>query len=318
MLLEGNQIAEFVYDAKKIICPLGIEVAKIHACKNICVLFCGDYADLNKCPKCGYDRYKRKNNGGDDNNADDENKPYEIKGKKKKANRGASVRVAWYFCIIPRLRRWFATRKEAQLLCWHDEGRKELKQDGKFRHPADAAQWGNINNHFMWFDEDVRSIQFAMSTDGVNTFSNQSSTHSTCPIVLSLYNLPPWLCKKHKYMMLKILVSGAKQPGDRTDVYLRPLVDDLKILWKPGVKEVWDEYKCEEFTMCSMLFTTINDNLVHRNLSGQSKRKDAVCPHCLEDTCAVWLIKTFKEMRINGAPSFPWQETSISGHGLSI
>jgi hypothetical protein len=33
------------------------------------------------------------------------------------------VRVAWYFCIIPRLRRWFATRKEAQLLHWHDEVR---------------------------------------------------------------------------------------------------------------------------------------------------------------------------------------------------
>jgi hypothetical protein len=26
------------------------------------------------------------------------------------------VRVAWYVCIIPRLRRWFATRKETQLL----------------------------------------------------------------------------------------------------------------------------------------------------------------------------------------------------------
>jgi hypothetical protein len=37
---------------------------------------------------------------------------------------------------------------------------EELKKDGKFRHPADAAQWGNINNHFLWFDEDVRSIQF--------------------------------------------------------------------------------------------------------------------------------------------------------------
>jgi hypothetical protein len=31
MLPEGNQIAEFVYEAKKIICPLGIEFEKIHA-----------------------------------------------------------------------------------------------------------------------------------------------------------------------------------------------------------------------------------------------------------------------------------------------
>jgi hypothetical protein len=70
---------------------------------------------------------------------------------------------------------------------------------------------------------------------------------------------------------------------------LRPLVDDLKILWKPGVLEVWDEYKHEEFTMHGMLFNTINDNLAHCNLSGQKKRKGAACPHCLEDTCAIWL-----------------------------
>jgi hypothetical protein len=127
-------------------------------------------------------------------------------------------------------------------LHWHDEGRKELnyKKDGKFRHPADATQWGNINTHFPWFDN-ARSIQFAMSIDGVNPFGNQSTTRSTWPVVLSLYNLPHWECKKHKYMMLTILVSEPKQPGDRIDVYLRPLVDDLNILWKPGVPEVWDE-----------------------------------------------------------------------------
>jgi hypothetical protein len=110
MLPEGIQIGESVYEAKKIICPLGIEYEKIHACKNSCVLFPGDYADLDKCLKCGYDRYKRKKDGGDDNNADDENEPDEIRGKKKMANRGAPVRVAWYFCIIPWLKRWFATR----------------------------------------------------------------------------------------------------------------------------------------------------------------------------------------------------------------
>jgi hypothetical protein len=60
-------------------------------------------------------------------------------------------------------------------------------------------------------------------------------------------------------MILTIFVSGPKQPGDRIDVYLRPLVDGLKILWKPGVPKVWDEYKREEFTMhpcCSPPSTT--------------------------------------------------------------
>jgi hypothetical protein len=36
--------------------------------------------------------------------------------------------------------------------------------------------------------------------------------------------------------MLRILVSGPEQPDDCIDVYLRPLVDDLKILWKAGVR----------------------------------------------------------------------------------
>jgi hypothetical protein len=38
MLSEGNQIAESVYEAKKIIHPLGIEVEKINTFKNSCVL----------------------------------------------------------------------------------------------------------------------------------------------------------------------------------------------------------------------------------------------------------------------------------------
>jgi hypothetical protein len=67
-------------------------------------------------------------------------------------------------------------------------------------------------------------------------------------------------------MMLTKLGSGPKQPGHRIDVYLRPLVNDLKILWKTGVPGFWDELKGEEFTTHAMLFTTINDNPAHRNL----------------------------------------------------
>jgi hypothetical protein len=93
MLPKGNQIAESVYEAKKIICPLGIEVEKLHACKTSCVLFRGDYADA-LCVAMINTREKRM---VESNNANDENEPGEIRGKKKKANRGAPVRVAWYF-----------------------------------------------------------------------------------------------------------------------------------------------------------------------------------------------------------------------------
>ena len=66
MLLGENEIPKTTYEAKQIICPLGLEVEKIHACKNDCILFHGDHANDTKCPKCQTARYKRRNDGGDE------------------------------------------------------------------------------------------------------------------------------------------------------------------------------------------------------------------------------------------------------------
>ena len=58
--------------------------------------------------------------------------------------------------------------------------------------------------------------------------------------------------------MLSILVSGPKQPSDRIDVYLRPLIDELKELWNTGVN-CRDVKAKENFTLRAMLLWTIND-----------------------------------------------------------
>ena len=118
MLPEGNEIPMTTYEAKQNICPLGLEVEKIHACKNDCILFRGDHANDTECPKCQTTRYKRRNDGGD-----------EVR------RHGAPQKLAWYFPLIPRLRRLFASRKDTQLLRWHMEGRK---QDDYIRHPGDS------------------------------------------------------------------------------------------------------------------------------------------------------------------------------------
>jgi hypothetical protein len=69
MLPQGNAIPEMVYEAKQIIYPLSLEVEKIHACKNDCILYHGpEYEDLEKCPICGLDRFNRRKDGGDDEN----------------------------------------------------------------------------------------------------------------------------------------------------------------------------------------------------------------------------------------------------------
>ena len=63
---------------------------------------------------------------------------------------------------------------------------------------------------------------------------------------------------KRKFIMMPMLIQGPKQPGNDIDVYLRPLIDELLILWNKGVR-VWDEYKQEHFDLRELLFITIND-----------------------------------------------------------
>jgi hypothetical protein len=69
-----------------------------------------------------------------------------------------------------------------------------------------------------------------MSIDDMNPFMN-NSTYSTGPIVLTILNLPPWLCNKQKYIMMSGLIPEPQQPGNGIDTYFRPLVEDLKVLW---------------------------------------------------------------------------------------
>jgi hypothetical protein len=73
-------------------------------------------------------------------------------------------------------------------------------------------------------------------------FNMVSSKHSTWPMTLCIYNLPPWLCMKRACIMMPLLIQGPTQPGNDIDVYLEPLMDDLMKLWHHGVR-VWDEYK---------------------------------------------------------------------------
>jgi hypothetical protein len=69
MLPQGNAIPKIIYKAKQIICLLGLEVEKIHACKNDCILYHGpEYEDLEKCPICGLGRFNHRKDGGDDEN----------------------------------------------------------------------------------------------------------------------------------------------------------------------------------------------------------------------------------------------------------
>jgi hypothetical protein len=68
--------------------------------------------------------------------------------------------------------------------------------------------------------------------------------------------------------MMSGLISGPQQPGTDIDTYFKPLVEDLKELWYNDRVQVWDEHKREYFGLKAILFVTVSDSPVARNLSG--------------------------------------------------
>jgi hypothetical protein len=125
MLPEGNKLLESTYGAKKVVYPLGLEVQKIHACPNDCIMYRGKkYAKLEACPVCEAQHYKIP-----------QDDPYGVEGAEKKKKKKILVKVMWYFQVIPRLMRLFMCKDNAKLMSWHKE---EHKQNDKIRHPADG------------------------------------------------------------------------------------------------------------------------------------------------------------------------------------
>ena len=61
-----------------------------------------------------------------------------------------------------------------------------------------------------------------------------STSYSMWPVILIPYNLPPWMRMKDPFFMMSLLIPRPSQPGKEIDVYLRPLVDELKELWENG------------------------------------------------------------------------------------
>ena len=83
-----------------------------------------------------------------------------------------------------------------------------------------------------------------------------------------------------------MVISGPKQPSNDIDVFLEPLMEDMKILWEDGVKMM--DVFLKEFTLKAIIFVTITDYLDLFSLSGQIKGNSG-CVVCIDGTCYTYL-----------------------------
>ena len=66
------------------------------------------------------------------------------------------------------------------------------------------------------------------------------------------------MCMREPYSLMSLLIPGPKDPGNDIDVFLRPLIDELKKLWEEGVC-TYDASTKENFQMRATVLWTIHD-----------------------------------------------------------
>ncbi|GKV09925.1 hypothetical protein SLEP1_g21358 [Rubroshorea leprosula] len=227
----------------------------------------GDEAkSLTACPVCGEPRYKKCNS---------------VQTQKK----GRPRNSLWYLPIIPHLQRLYMSRKTAEHMTWHFKCRVDSEI---LIHPAQSTAWKHFDVVHPSFASDPRNVRLGLATDGFNLWSHSSRSYSCWPVFIVVYNLPPEMCMRPEFTFLTLIISGPKSPGKNIDVFLRPLIDDLKRLWLSGV-ETFDSFHKQNFTMRAMLMWTITNFPGYGMVSGWSTHGRLSCTHCMEMTRAFYL-----------------------------
>ncbi|XP_021747879.1 uncharacterized protein LOC110713739 [Chenopodium quinoa] len=110
--------------------------------------------------------------------------------------------------------------------------------------------------------------------------------------------------------MLTLLIPGPSSPGNDIDIYLQPLIKDLKELWEVGL-ETYDASTDKRFMMHAALLSTISDFPAYAMLSGWSTKGKRACPCCHYDMESQWLDHSRKfcywHHRIFLDSTHPWR-----------
>jgi hypothetical protein len=195
-----------MYHAKSLTRKVGLNYKTIHACPNVCILFWGVYVDLATCLKCGQARFKDV-------------------GQSK-----LPIKVLRHFPLIPHLKLMFKAPVISELMVWH---RDNKNTDGLVRHVANNEAWAHIDALWLEFATKPHNVRLWLVADGVIPYGEKNSSWSTWPILLSIYNLPPWFVTKKFFVVLTLLILGKEYVKMHNfDVYIQPLMGELQELWK--------------------------------------------------------------------------------------
>ena len=138
----------------------------------------------------------------------------------------------YYFPLSPRLLRFYASKATANDMRWHT---KHEVVEGEMWHCSDFITWNHFNTVHPNFAVESRNVQLGLCNDGFQPFGQSGQQYLSWLMILTVYNMLPWLCRKETSMFLTVLVPGPRNPKHKLDVFLQPLVVKLKELWDVGI-----------------------------------------------------------------------------------
>ncbi|XP_039130890.1 uncharacterized protein LOC120267286 [Dioscorea cayenensis subsp. rotundata] len=289
-----NKLVGSFYETKKFAAKLGLPCEKIHCCINGCMIYWNSDIDRRSCKFCDHPRYKNRQRASPRGKIDI---PYQ---------------KMYYFPLTPRLQRLYASEVTAKYMRWHDE---HNKKDSVMCHPSDAEAWKHFDRTSPSFALEARNVRLGLCTDGFQPFGQSGKQYSCWPIIVTPYNLPPWMCMKEAYMFLTIIVPGPRNSKQKLDVYLQPLITELKDLWEVGVL-TYDVSKRHNFLMRAALMWTISDFPAYAMLSGWSTIGKKACPYCMDKSKAFSLLNGGKVSCIFW--DLPYWSTNLVRHNLDV
>jgi hypothetical protein len=144
-------------------------------------------------------------------------------------------------------------------------------------HPSDGEAWKHFNSMHPHFSAESRNVRLGLCTDEFNPFGSFAASYSCWPVILTVYNLPPGMCMRLKFMFLSMVIPGPSSSVRNIDVCLRPLIDELAQLWSSRAF-TYDISRKQNFLMRATLMFTINDFPAYGMLSGWSTHEKLACP----------------------------------------
>jgi hypothetical protein len=169
-------------------------------------------------------------------------------------------------------------------MSWNKEEKRDSEDPDIMSHPVDSEAWEALHRFDPEFTRDPRSVRLGLSTDGFQPHIEVNIPYSCWLVFVMPYNFPPNKCLKQSFILLALAILGPKELNKQMNVFLRPLMEEMKELWQ-GIDADGSHLKCR-FNLRAAYLWSINDYLAYDKFTSWCVHGQLNCPICMDDTDA--------------------------------